>query len=205
MKHLKNLQSKASSTIAAAQSKIAAAQSKAAAATVTGSDASPSTRPDNAPTQTDLDGLMHRVLEASHSANAEVEHLLRADGISDMDLQELGGRLFVLLFQSSDVGTSFAEVGVADNEDQVGSRIRSGRALIALVALLPVLPLELAGFYLSSLHALLAQSEPNTEFACSAGVFSPLLRWLPRLLPGGDCTSPPAGSTSTKLERGAAP
>ena len=125
------------------------------------------------------DDLLPRLLELSEVAS--VESVVRAARVPEGELQELTGRMFVLLFRDS-----LSE----EPESQTGSRIRSARALSALLQLLPTLPPELGGFYLSSLHSLLANSTASEEVACAAGAIGQLLRWLPRLLPSkGDMSS----------------
>lgn len=122
----------------------------------------------------EADGLLLRVLDAALSDGA-VERLCRAEAVGDAQLQELGGLLFVHLFRDSSTHEA----------DSVGSRLRSTRALLSLLHLLPIMPPELSGFYLSSIRALVMRSEANAEFACAAGAAGVLLRWLPRLLREG--------------------
>ena len=178
MKHLKNLQSKIAAATAKQGQSFSAAGSDGNVVRQQQADAEPA-----AP-----DELLRRLLEAAGSEEeGGAERVVRAKDVGEMELQELAGRLFVLLFRASSSGAVADDL--ADDEDQVGSRLKSARALIALLQLLPALPLELASFYLSSLHALLSQSVANVELACSAGCVGPLLHWLPRLLPGGDCAS----------------
>ena len=138
--------------------------------------------------------LLRRLIDVADVTG--VERAIRATGISEGELQELAGRLFMLIFHESAAGNEDgATAGAAP-------RIRSTRALSALMQLLPTLPPELSGFYLASLQPLIGQSAANAEVACSAGVIGTLLQWLPRLLPGGDCSQlprQPADAMNTEL------
>ena len=178
MKHLKNL-----------QSKIVAATAKPGASSAEGGAKGGITQlQQTADAETAApEDLLRKLLEAAESKESGAERVVRATKVSEAELQELAGRLFVLCFRASPSGALTDDL--ADDEDQVGSRLKSTRALITLLQVLPALPLELASFYLSSLHALVSQSLANAELACAAGCICSLLHWLPRLLPGGDCAS----------------
>jgi hypothetical protein len=72
-----------------------------------------------------------------------------------------------------------------DGGDQAGIRsqtIKSVQALVVLLQLLPLLPDEIAGFYLSSLLELVQPSAMNAQLATTARVVQQLLEWLTRLV-----------------------
>lgn len=138
------------------------------------------------------DNVLHRLFEAAELDPDKIEHILRSENLTEMNLQEIAGQVFVLLFQSS---SSAIVSDVAEGEDTTGSRIRSNRALKVLLHILPVLARELASFYLNSLHELLSRSLANIEFACSVGSAQPLLHWLPRLLPAIEKSFQPSFSS----------
>ena len=125
---------------------------------------------------TDL--LLCRLLDGASVGLEHVDLILDSASRSNEHLvSQLAGKLFALLFHRN-----YAEWRATGCPQTGTGRLQSRRALLVLLQVLPLLPLELAIFYLVSLNALLRPSAANTEFAADVRLAERLLSWLSKLL-----------------------
>ena len=131
-----------------------------------------------------LRSLLSSLLEAcSQPSKSAVQQILEATGESER-MPQLCGQCFELLFHDSYAAWAASAAAVTQETCMPGSgslsRFRSAPALTLLLELLPLMPLELARYYLATMQGLLDRSTANAEFAATAGVAARLLRWLRR-------------------------
>ena len=116
-----------------------------------------------------------KLLEAASKPEEDaVEKALEACGEGDK-LPQLCGQCYEMLFHESFAAWAAEAAGATEDTCMPGSgslsRFRSTPALLLLVEMLPLIPVELACYYLISLQGLLGKSPANVEFAVRAAPF----------------------------------
>ena len=141
-------------------------------------------RPAPAPPSADpTDLLLKRLLDSAGGGRSyEVSVLLERPEVADDEhlLAQLASRSFNLCFHEPQ-RTGGAGDRPSSSLHRAAARSTERRALLVLLQLLPLLPRNVATFYLMSMHSLV-QSVPSTaDFAADARVADHLLRRLSQL------------------------
>ena len=134
----------------------------------------------------EADILLRRLLDSA-TKKSEIQLLLERPETATNEalLSQLASRSFNMSFVAA---TTPQQPDLTPPPPQMDgtARFKSRRALIVLLHLLPLLPTEIASFYVSSMHGIVQPSPANADACADARFIDFLLGWLDELATSDD-------------------